>query len=162
GHESLSKSGVFCFGRPMCPAKISFGQKAFPNRGLRGCHRSCHNAMTPLFSNEIEAFVRSQLERMLTSRSFALSDRQSRLLRFLVEQTLAGKGPSLKESVVGVEVFGKAIDYDPKVDSTVRSEVVKLRARLAEYYSADGSADPWVIRIPKGTYVPTFEQPAAT
>ncbi|MBI4902589.1 MAG: tetratricopeptide repeat protein [Acidobacteria bacterium] len=119
--------------------------------------------MSSLFSNEIEAEIRAQLERLLRSRQFSASDRQTRLLRYLVEETLAGRGAGLKESVVGVEVFGKAIDYDPKTDSTVRSEVVKLRARLAEYYgSENAAADPWEVRVPKGAYAPQFERRQVT
>jgi TolB-like protein len=58
-----------------------------------------------------------------------------------------------------VEVFGRRPDYDPKLDSTVRTEAVRLRARLNKYYSTEGRQDPLVIELPKGGYVPRVRQP---
>lgn len=78
---------------------------------------------------------REELERVLSSACFARSEGLSRLLRFLVERQLAGRESEIKESLIGVEVYGRNPDYDPKVDSTVRSEMARLRARLSKYYS---------------------------
>jgi serine/threonine-protein kinase len=103
--------------------------------------------------------LRDELERVLSSACFARSERMSKLLRFLVERQLAGREGELKESTIGVEVFGRSPDYDPKVDSTVRSDAVRLRARLSKYYTTEGSQDPIVIDLPKGGYIPTFRQP---
>jgi hypothetical protein len=78
-------------------------------------------------------------------------------IRFAIERSLEGKGNELKESVIAVEVFGrKAADYDPKLDSIVRTEAGRLRSRLAEYYAGHGSADRIVIELPKGGYAPVF------
>jgi hypothetical protein len=77
-----------------------------------------------------------------------------RFLHFAVEQHL--NGGALKETVIGVEVYGRSPGYDPHLDSIVRMEAAKLRSRLAEYYAAEGRHDPVVIEIPKGTYVPAF------
>ena len=96
------------------------------------------------------------LERVLSSASFARSERASKLLRFLVARHIEGRDDELKESVIGVEVFGRRPDYDPKLDSTVRTEAVRLRARLNTYYSMEGSSDPLVIELPRGGYVPQF------
>ena len=104
--------------------------------------------------------VREHLERVLLSTSFARSERVSKLLRFLVERVLEDKQHDLKESIIGVEVFGRAPDYNPKVDSTVRTEASRLRTRLRRYYAADGSRDEIVIELPKGGYVPSFRQRA--
>jgi hypothetical protein len=56
-------------------------------------------------------------------------------LRVLVERHLEGRDAELKETVVAVEVLGRPADYDPKVDATVRTEAVRLRARLNRYYA---------------------------
>jgi TolB-like protein/Flp pilus assembly protein TadD len=106
--------------------------------------------------------VREELLRVLSSAYFARTERTSKLLRFLVERQLDGREGELKESTIGVEVFGRNPDYDPKVDSTVRTEAVRLRARLSKYYSTEGTRDPLVIDLPKGGYVPTFRQPDST
>jgi TolB-like protein len=80
------------------------------------------------------------------------------LLRFVVERHLDGRDNALKESVIALEVFGNR-DYDPKQDSIVRTEMARLRARLAEYYLREGTHDQVLIELPKGRYIPVFRQP---
>jgi TolB-like protein len=62
--------------------------------------------------------------------------------------------------VVGVEVFGRKPNYDPRRDPVVRMEAAKLRARLAQYYAGEGATASWVIELPKGGYAPVL-RPAA-
>ena len=100
--------------------------------------------------------VRTQLEKVLSSAGFARNERLSGFLRFVVEQELSGRGDELKESVIGVEYFGRPPDYDVRQDSVVRNEAGKLRSRLAEYYVAEGAADGLIIELPKGGYKPAF------
>jgi TolB-like protein len=100
--------------------------------------------------------VRKQLERVLASHGFARNERLSRFLRLVVERHLEGRDSDLKESVIGVEVFGRKPGFDPKQDSTVRSEAGRLRARLLEYYAGEGSGDTVIIELPKGGYTPAF------
>ncbi len=100
--------------------------------------------------------VRAELQKVLSSSGFARNDRLSGFLRFVVEQELSGRGDELKESVIGVEYFGRSPDYNVRQDSVVRNEAGKLRARLAEYYVAEGAADGLIIELPKGGYKPAF------
>lgn len=109
-----------------------------------------------------DAAVRAQLDRILASAAFANAGRLSRFLRFIVEGTLDGRSDRLKEYAVGVEVFDRAEDYDPRIDSIVRVEARRLRAKLMEYYATIGEADPLLIGLRKGTYVPHFEPRGAT
>ena len=102
--------------------------------------------------------VRNQLDKILSSRGFVRNDRLSKFLRFVVEQQLEGKAGDLKESLVGIGVFGRAPGYDPRQDSVVRTEAARLRVRLSEYYAGEGAADPVVIDLPKGGYTPVFRQ----
>jgi TolB-like protein/Tfp pilus assembly protein PilF len=102
-----------------------------------------------------------QLDRVLSSAGFARNERMSRFLRLLVERHLAGRDDELKESLIGVEVFGRRPDFDPKQDSIVRTEAGRLRARLTEYYAGDGRDDAIVIELPKGGYVPTVRRVTA-
>lgn len=102
--------------------------------------------------------IRRELDRVLSSAGFARNDRQSQFLRFLVERHLGGRESELKESVIAVEVFGRKADYDPKLDGIVRTEAVRLRARLDKYYAAEGSQDPLIIELPKGGYRPVFRE----
>lgn len=100
--------------------------------------------------------VREQLDRILSDAAFSGANRRSRLLRYLVEQTLEDNTESLKESVIATEVFDRAPGYDPQIDSVVRVEVGRLRARLAEYYDKAGGEEQVRIEIPKGGYRPVF------
>jgi TolB-like protein len=101
--------------------------------------------------------VRAALDHVLRSHAFVNAGRLSRMLRFIVERTLAGEGDQLKEYLVGVEVFDRPTDYDPRLDSIVRVEARRLRAKLSEYYETEGAADAVRFRLLKGGYAPTFE-----
>ena len=78
------------------------------------------------------------------------------LLKFVVGSPLKGESIYLKETTIGVAVFGRSPDYDPKVDTIVRSQAWRLRAKLKKYYATEGIEDPIVIDLPLGHYVPVF------
>ncbi len=96
------------------------------------------------------------LERIRNSSSMGRSERLNHLLTFLVETTLRGDAQYLKETTVGVAVFGRSPDYDPKTDTIVRSQAWRLRAKLQDYYNAEGARDPIIISVPKGQYAAQF------
>ena len=102
------------------------------------------------------ALVRAELDRILASEVFSRSDRLSAFLHFIVEQTLAGQGDSLKEHVIAVELYGKSTDFNTAADPIVRVDARRLRDKLREYY-ASASDDAILISVPKGTYTPVFE-----
>jgi len=104
--------------------------------------------------------VRERLDKVLASVAFAGAPRVQQFLRFVVEETLAGRVGDLKESVVAVHVFGRKGDFDSRSDSVVRVQATHLRKRLREYYRTEGLHDGMVIEFPPGAYVPTF-RPAA-
>ncbi len=105
--------------------------------------------------------VRKQLQRVLASSGFARNERLSRFLRFVVELHLEGRDVEIKESLIGIDVFGRPPGFDPQQDSIVRTEAARLRARLAEYYAGEGSGDTLVIELPKGGYSPVFRETSA-
>lgn len=96
----------------------------------------------------------AQLEKVLTSATFIRSKRLGRFLRFTVEQCLDGRQNSLKEYLVGVEVFNKMESFDPRIDSIVRVEARRLRSKLERYYQTEGREDHVIIQFRKGSYVP--------
>lgn len=110
------------------------------------------------------AQIRSQVHRILGSAAFADTERLRGLFSWLIEETLAGHGGQLKESLIGVEVFRREATWDPQSDALVRVQMRNLRIRLAHYYETEGQADELVITIPRGQYVPNFsykvEEPA--
>lgn len=108
--------------------------------------------------------IAGQTERILGSPAFQKSKRLSRFLSYAVQHTLAGDEVALKETVLGVEVFDRGTEFDPRIDPIVRIDARRLRARLTEYYLSSGAADPVVIEFEPGSYVPQFrmaDEPAA-
>jgi len=105
------------------------------------------------------ADIRAELNKILHSAEFIRRPQLQRFLNFVVEEELAGRGVQLKEYVLGVGVFGRPADFDPRVDSLVRVEARRLRAVLETYYAAEGRADALRIEIQKGSYLPSFVRP---
>jgi hypothetical protein len=100
--------------------------------------------------------IREELARILDSPIFAQSERLARFLRFTVETTLAGAAATLKEYLIGTEVYDRKPPYHPSVDSIVRSEARRLRNKLRQYYESAGKDDPVFIYYRTGSYVPAF------
>jgi TolB-like protein len=108
-----------------------------------------------------EHHVRAELDRILATKGFSNAGRLSKLLRYIVEKTLAGETDQLKEYSVGVEVFDRDGNYDPRLDSIVRVEAGRLRTRLDQYYNGEGAGSPIRINLPRGGYAARFEQATA-
>jgi Tol biopolymer transport system component len=106
---------------------------------------------------ESRELVLAQLEKILASAVFAKSDRLSHFLRFVVENGLRPGAEPLKETLIGIGVYGRPTDYDPKLEPIVRTEARRLRLKLTEYYNGPGAADRVVISVPTGGYTPQFE-----
>jgi hypothetical protein len=103
----------------------------------------------------------NQIERILQSRALHSSESLRNLLRYLANHSLVHPGVAPKEYQIATEVFGRNEDFDPHVDSMVRVQAGRLRAKLAEYYSSEGVGDLIVVEVPKGTYALTFsDRPA--
>lgn len=101
------------------------------------------------------AVVNQHVDQALSSPLFRKAERQSRFLRFVVDAALQSPGATIKEFDIGIAVYGRRADYDPRTDPIVRVEAARLRARLREYYDV---TPPERVRIdlPKGRYVPVF------
>ena len=100
--------------------------------------------------------VQSELETMLASPLFALSNRCKGFLSYVVEETLAGRADQLKERTIGVNVFERAYDYDTGDDSIVRVTANDVRKRISQYYQESEAAHKVQIDLPRGSYVPEF------
>jgi TolB-like protein/Tfp pilus assembly protein PilF len=106
---------------------------------------------------EHEAEIRAQLEKILASPGFSKGEKLQGFLRLIVENALTAGSEPLKEYSIAVNVYRRRDDFDPRMDSTVRSEAVRLRSRLGQYYDGPGKDDPIRIGLPRGSYVPQFE-----
>lgn len=103
------------------------------------------------------ADIRRQLDRILAFPELQASDRRREMLRYVVEESLAGREGALKATTIAMAVFGRGSDFDQQTDPIVRLEARKLRRDLDNYYAESGRDDPIRISIPKGRYYPKFE-----
>jgi hypothetical protein len=63
---------------------------------------------------------------------------------------------AIREHEIAAEVFGRGEAFDPRIDSTVRVNIARLRAKLIDYYNGPGAEGPIAIELPKGSYKLTF------
>lgn len=100
--------------------------------------------------------VLDQMSRLLASSLFRPSQVLCDFLKYIVTETLEGRGNFLKEYTVGVNALVKK-SFNPQSDASVRIHAGRLRKLLDQYYQTEGKLDPIHISLPKGTYVPVFE-----
>src|SRR5689334_2473940 len=75
-----------------------------------------------------------QVSRILESETFLRVRENARgFLQFVVGKKLLGREPEIKETMIGVRVFGKPADYDTSQDATVRVAAGNLRLKLIQY-----------------------------
>jgi TolB-like protein len=101
--------------------------------------------------------VGKELQLLLHYEEVKNSPLLSRFLEFVVEKKLSGQDDEIKEYTIGVKALGKPKDFNPQLDASVRIHAGRLRRILYDYYTGPGKNDEVVIKIPKGTYVPVFE-----
>ena len=103
--------------------------------------------------------AKRELATVLASPAFRASPKLSSLLDYLFANQEPG---SLTQTVIAAEFFGRSgSEYDPKADSQVRTEIRRLRLKLAEYYMNEGSAGGGRLEIPKGAYEVIWRAPPA-
>ncbi len=105
--------------------------------------------------------VRFELDRILNSPQFDASERNRRFLDYVVEETLSDRGDRIKAYSIATLVFGRDDSFDPALDPVVRMEARRLRRSLERFYLVEGETGPIRITLPKGGYVPKFQNQAA-
>ena len=90
--------------------------------------------------------------------AFKGSFRSGLFLRYIVEQAIACHFDSLKERVIGVELFGRSPSYDTGEDAIVRVTASDVRRRLLQHYGRYGSISEYRISLPVGSYIPEFSR----
>jgi hypothetical protein len=101
-----------------------------------------------------------QVDRIVNSTTLHGSESLCKLLRYLAEHAVDHPGVALKEYQIATEVFARPADFDPQVDSTIRVQAGRLRAKLSSYYNAEGAGDPIIVEVPKGSYLLSFHHRA--
>src|SRR6185312_3527148 len=107
------------------------------------------------FAESDKQRIRAHLDELLASESFAGSRRRQAFLRYVVEESLAGRGSNIKETSIAVDVFGRGRDFDTQDSSVVRVTGGEVRKRLAQAYSS-GLGQDLRIELTPGGYQPAF------
>lgn len=105
--------------------------------------------------------ARAAVEDVLGSATFSRSEQLRSFLRYVCERTLAGHGREINEYGVAVEALGKAADFAPNEDSSVRRSAYELRLKLQKFYEVERPGSAVRIELPKGSYTPKFVVAAA-
>ncbi|NOR74212.1 MAG: hypothetical protein GQ525_03530 [Draconibacterium sp.] len=101
--------------------------------------------------------LNKELELILHSPQFINSDKEKKLLEYLIKKTLAKE--FIKEAHIAIDVFRKEDNFDPSLDSTVRVYMSKVRKKLENFYlSEESNSASYRISIPKGHYFVNFEK----
>ena len=101
-------------------------------------------------SNPVEGALQTENERKLQSlESLARvlknglatnSDRQRRLIQYLVTEELEGRGHRLKAVSIATDVFGRSADFDPQTDSIIRVEMERIQGARTRRHLTDPSS----------------------
>jgi len=96
------------------------------------------------------------LQRVVNSQELRRATRLRELLLYLGQRLLKSHAESIREQEIGAAVFGRSENYDTNIDNIVRVNVSELRKRLCHYFETEGAAEPVLMEIPRGGYLPIF------
>lgn len=77
----------------------------------------------------------------------------SGLLRYLIDETIAGRAATLKSFIIAVDALGRKDDFDSASDSSARVQMGRLRKALESYYSNNRAIDGECIYLQPGSYI---------
>ena len=100
------------------------------------------------------ASLQRHMAEVVKSAAFQSSHRSAQFLEYIVSKSLAGQVESLKERIIGIELFGRDPSYDTAGDSIVRVTASDVRRRLLQHYGKYGSSSDVRISLPIGSYIP--------
>jgi len=100
------------------------------------------------------ATLQEHLKEVIEGDVFKGSHRSGQFLQYIIDQVIAGHFESLKERVIGMELFGRSASYDTGDDAIVCVTASDVRKRLLQHYGLYGSTSEYRINLPSGSYIP--------
>jgi hypothetical protein len=97
--------------------------------------------------------VCTEHDAVLSSAVFQRSPVLSGLLRYLVNETIAGRASTLKSFIVAVDALGRKQDFDSASDSSARVQMGRLRKALESYYADNSPSDGACIYLLPSSYI---------
>lgn len=104
--------------------------------------------------------MQTEVGAILSDLSFRRSPTLSKLLQYLVDETIAGRGEGLKSYTLAVDALGRAEDYDPSSDSSARVQMIRLRKALESYYAKNPPKEKLCIYLQAGSYLVRLDEPS--
>ncbi|MGO9494645.1 MAG: malectin domain-containing carbohydrate-binding protein [Terracidiphilus sp.] len=104
-------------------------------------------------AGEREELVR----RVASSVTFEKSPRLRAFLLHVCRCALHDRAEEATEQQIGIYVYERPSTYNPNDDNIVRSQARMLRMKLEHHFANEGRDEPVIITIPKGQYLPAFE-----
>ena len=101
-----------------------------------------------------------QLQRILASDEFSSSPRLCVFLKYVVAETIAGRGSDLKAYTIATNAYGKPASFKTR-DPYIRNIARAVRSAIQKYYLKEGLIDSVVIDIPTGRYEPRISYQSA-
>src|SRR6201994_1197521 len=98
--------------------------------------------------------LQQHLKEVIDGLAFKASQRSGQFLKYIVDQAIAGHFESLKERVIGIELFSRSPTYDTGEDAIVRVTASDVRKRLLQHYGKDGAPSEFRITLTPGSYIP--------
>src|SRR6266481_7787388 len=86
------------------------------------------------------------IRQVADSEAFRTAPTMRALLLYLWEH----QGEPISEYAIATEALGRSPDFEPKLDSTVRVQVARLRTKLKEFYEGAGALFPLRLSLPLG------------
>ena len=103
------------------------------------------------------ATIEAELERLLSEKQFTGAPQLSRFLRYVVIETLEGRGERVKANSIGVDALGKPNTFDAQNDLSVRVLALRLRKMLVAIYESNQMRYA-VLSFEAGNYTPAFHR----
>jgi hypothetical protein len=107
-----------------------------------------------LLSEDDKVALRQHVHEIVNGEAFKGCERSTRFLEFIVKKAIAGEFDSLKERIIGIELFGRSPSYSTGKDSIVRVTASSVRKRLLQHYGRYGRISRFQIDLPSRTYIP--------
>jgi hypothetical protein len=104
------------------------------------------------------SLLQEHVKEVVEGAAFKGSHRSGQFLSYIVDQAIAGHFESLKERVIGVELFGRSPSYDTGEDAIVRVTASEVRKRLLQHYGRYGATSEFRISLPSGSYIPEISR----
>jgi len=77
----------------------------------------------------------------------------SGLLRYLIDETIAGRAATLKSFIIAVDALGRKENFDSASDSSARVQMGRLRKALESYYRHNEAVDGEYLYLQPGSYI---------